>query len=262
VDYVLKHNNEFERLEEQAKLPNYDYRFELSDILFKPNDSVLDACCGSGVVSRYISGLVPDGDVTGIDLGEDNLIKAKEASNSEGLHNVAFQVGDATSLDFNNNHFDKVICRYAIQHISADKRAQALDEFYRVLKPGGELIVIDFDGTLYNLSPRNEFISSCFDKIKEKNIIDLRIGRKLPSMVVNAGFKQSEHRIDCLNFLDNGLNEEVNQLEKRFENAKDFLTLCLGTEFTYKRFCEEFFSILKSPGSVYFYNKFIVRGIK
>lgn len=262
MDYVLKHENEFERLEQQARLPNYDFRSELRGVVFNTNDSVLDACCGSGVVSRYISTLVPTGKVTGVDLGGDNLKKAKSASDAAGIRNITFKVGDATALDFEANSFDKVVCRYAIQHISADKREQALREFYRVLRPGGELILIDFDGTLYNLAPINDFLSNCFEKIKKKNIIDLRIGRKLPSMVVSAGFNQSEHRIDCLNFLNNGLSEEVVQLEKRFVNARDFLILCLESEFTYKRFCDEFFTILKSPGSVYFYNKFIVRGIK
>jgi ubiquinone/menaquinone biosynthesis C-methylase UbiE len=258
MDYVLKHSNEFERLEKQSLLPNYNYKKELKNFSANTGDLVLDACCGTGLVTRYLSKEFPDAHFIGCDIGTENLDRAREISKIECLQNLSFVKEDVTNLSFKKNTFDHIVCRYAIQHLPKERRGLGISEFLRVLKPGGTLTLIDFDGTLYNLFPVSEFLTSSFSTLKEQNTIDLHIGRKLPHMAKKEGFSNVEFQIECLSFMENGLAEEVEQLRMRFENAKDFLQSSLGGELQYKRFEKEFFECLTSSGATYFYNKFIV----
>jgi phosphatidylethanolamine/phosphatidyl-N-methylethanolamine N-methyltransferase len=77
----------------------------------------------------------------GVDISEPMLRKARERVTEIGLTNVeGLEVMDATSLTFPDASFDVVVAQYVITTVP-DPEA-ALDEFARVLKPGGEIVLM------------------------------------------------------------------------------------------------------------------------
>ncbi len=102
---------------------------------------LLDAGCGIGGSSRVLAekfGL----QVVGIDLAQDFIDTARTLTQWCGLDKTAairFHQGSVTDLPFENNGFDAVLCQHILVNIQ--DKAKALAEFYRVLKPGGKLIL-------------------------------------------------------------------------------------------------------------------------
>jgi phosphatidylethanolamine/phosphatidyl-N-methylethanolamine N-methyltransferase len=83
--------------------------------------------------------------VTGIDISEPMLRKAQERVRALGLHNVeALSVMDAGKLAFPDGSFDAVVAQYVITAVPDPDGA--LDEFARVLRPGGEIILVNHIG--------------------------------------------------------------------------------------------------------------------
>jgi len=79
--------------------------------------------------------------IVGIDISEAMLKKARERVAEGGLHNVeALEVMDAERLDFPDGSFDVVVAQYVVTAVPNPEAA--LDEFARVLKPGGEIILL------------------------------------------------------------------------------------------------------------------------
>lgn len=58
---------------------------------------------------------------------------------------MTFTVGVAQGLDLPDSSFDVVTCTLAMHHIPARQRAAAVGEMYRVTRPGGRLLIADFD---------------------------------------------------------------------------------------------------------------------
>lgn len=107
-----------------------------------PGDSVLDVGCSSGYLARKLAAAVgPAGRVTGVDPSAAAIGYARRRASPT----MTFAVGGAQDLDLPDSSFDIVISTLAIHHIPARKRAAALGEMYRVTKPGGRLLVADFD---------------------------------------------------------------------------------------------------------------------
>ena len=78
--------------------------------------------------------------LVGVDLSEPMLEKARERVRRHGLHNVeAVEVGDAEALTYADNSFDVVVAQYVVSAVPHPIRA--LNEFARVYRPGGEIIV-------------------------------------------------------------------------------------------------------------------------
>lgn len=78
--------------------------------------------------------------VTGVDLSDPMLDKARERVKQGNLSNVeAIQVGDAEALVFADESFDAVVAQYVVSAVPHPTRA--LDEFARVCRPGGEIII-------------------------------------------------------------------------------------------------------------------------
>lgn len=100
----------------------------------QPGARVLDVGCGTGRLAGWIARQVgPDGAVTGIDPLAERVAIAR--ANNGG---VCFEVGSAESLDrFADESFDAV-CLNEVFHWIADK-PRALEEIYRVLRPGGQV---------------------------------------------------------------------------------------------------------------------------
>lgn len=105
-------------------------------------EAVLDIGCGAGVDSLVAALLVgPQGRVVGIDVTEEMVAQARANLALLGFAHVSFQVGNAEGLAFPNDSFDVVISN-GVLNLTVDKE-KALGEAYRVLKPGGRLMLAD-----------------------------------------------------------------------------------------------------------------------
>jgi phosphatidylethanolamine/phosphatidyl-N-methylethanolamine N-methyltransferase len=100
---------------------------------------ILDVGVGTGMCLPLYA---PTTRVVGVDLSEPMLAKARKKVAEQGLHHVeALEVMDAENLTFPDASFDVVVAQYVVNTVP--NPATALDEFARVLKPGGEIVLIN-----------------------------------------------------------------------------------------------------------------------
>lgn len=102
----------------------------------QPGEQILDISCGTGLVTMPVAEIVhPGGSVTGVDLSEGMIEKARTEKEQKGVDNVSFRRMDAEDLDLSQNSFDVVICSLGLMYLPHPEKA--LKEMFRVLKPGG-----------------------------------------------------------------------------------------------------------------------------
>ena len=103
---------------------------------------ILDVGVGTGLsLSDYSRNIK----LCGVDISEPMLRKAQQRVRAQGLANVeTLAVMDAKNLAFRDASFDAVVAQYVITTVP-DPEA-TLDDFVRVLKPGGELILVNHVG--------------------------------------------------------------------------------------------------------------------
>ena len=112
---------------------------------------VLEVGVGTGISLPYYS---PQCRVTGIDISEAMLQVARQRVADDQLAHVeSLQVMDAERLTFADASFDVVVAQYVVNTVPNPEAA--LDEFLRVLRPGGELIIVNRVGA--EKGPRRAF---------------------------------------------------------------------------------------------------------
>jgi ubiquinone/menaquinone biosynthesis C-methylase UbiE len=113
----------------------------LSHVSIKPNDKVLDVGCGGGRTIHKLAVAASAGKVYGIDYSEQSVTAARRANAhwiEIGL--VDIQQGSVSQLPFANDIFDLVT---AIEtHLFWPNLREDFREIFRVLKPGGMLLVV------------------------------------------------------------------------------------------------------------------------
>jgi ubiquinone/menaquinone biosynthesis C-methylase UbiE len=182
--YVIDYADEPQRLERQAQLddlPRFLERFSLA-----PDARVLDAGCGSGVMTRLLARRAPAGSVTGVDTNPRYLAIASQQAAAEGLTNVTFQEASIFSLPFADRSFDLVWCKYVLQWV--EQPAQAVAEFRRVTRPGGLVVCVHFDGFGVTHDPIDPAFQSDADAFFPQ-VIDPFVGRKQYHMFYQAGLR-------------------------------------------------------------------------
>src|SRR5206468_11175345 len=108
-------------------------------------EQVLDVGCETGslaVALKMSAG--PTGSVHGIDASQEMIEVARRNASKAGL-DVKVQVGLAEALPFPDGTFDLVVSQLAIHHLPDDLKPTAFGEMYRVLKPGGRCLIVDFE---------------------------------------------------------------------------------------------------------------------
>lgn len=102
-------------------------------------DCVLDLGCGPGTMTEDL--LAISNKVWGIDISKE-MVKIANARFAENRFKdrVQFKVGNAENLKFPNEYFDAVICIGVLRYV--ESLQQALEEIYRVLKPGGVTVMV------------------------------------------------------------------------------------------------------------------------
>ena len=262
MKYALENSKEFARLEKQSRTSAYDVSTELNSILSFHPRRVLDAGCGSGIVSRFLAGHYPGAAVTGCDFSSERIEQAKKAAND--YSNLEFSVEDLKNLSFKKEEFDLIVCRYVMQHQDTDSLCAILSGIYRTLAFKGTLCAVDIDGGFHNLHPMPALVAETLDLLDRSKRVDLRVGRKLPSLMVEAGFTHVTCEIQTLLFEPNtpAMQEESGLIEERLSGAIELFSQLLGSKSRAIQFRDEYLEALEKEGTILFFNKFIVLGSK
>ena len=109
----------------------------------RPGQKLLDVAGGTGDVSFRFLGRAGHGHATVCDLTESMLVEGRKRAEAERLgDSLDWVVGDAMALPFPDNSFDVYTISFGIRNVTRPQKA--LDEAFRVLRPGGRLMVLEF----------------------------------------------------------------------------------------------------------------------
>lgn len=116
----------------------------LCDLLeIKNSHKILDIGCGTGIVTEAVSKRFGP-DAKGYAVGIDAAGKMIEgARKKRGSATCRFEAAAAEDLPFENESFDSVVSSLFFHHIQLDLKKRALSEAFRVVKPGGNLVISD-----------------------------------------------------------------------------------------------------------------------
>ena len=127
-------------------------KLTVDNALIKPSDSVLDVGCGTGEVTLLAKTRAKNGKVYGIDPAPEMITVARKKAARKGL-DIDFRVGVIEALPFPDGSIEVVTSSLMMHHLPEDLKVRGIAEIYRVLKPGGRLLVADFmrpTGSLLN----------------------------------------------------------------------------------------------------------------
>lgn len=106
-------------------------------------EDVLEVAVGTGLAFERILAANPAGQNEGIDLTDAMLMRARRRAAKSGSNNYRLRVGDAYDLDFADNSFDILINNYMFDLLPQQDFQTVLEEFKRVLRPGGRLGMVN-----------------------------------------------------------------------------------------------------------------------
>ncbi len=174
--------------------PFYDFiqKYIVRDIRYKSRlieqaqiqagQRVLDLGCGTGTLAMMAKRAQRQAEVFGLDADPEMLKMAHIKRDQEKLE-VTFDVGFTNNLPYPDASFDRVLSSIMIHHLKTPDKEKTAREVYRVLKPGGQLHIIDFGKphTLYG-----KILGPFLHKFEEAND---NVEGRLPEIFAAPGLK-------------------------------------------------------------------------
>lgn len=150
--------------------------------LISSGDSVLDVGCGTGEVTLLAKTRAKNGKVFGIDPAPEMIAVARKKAARKGLY-IEFRVGVIESLPFPDASMDVVTSSLMMHHLPEELKVRGLAEIYRVLKPGGRILIADF------MRPTDSFLNHLFIAFTRHRGLQKGI-EDLEKLLKQAGFTQ------------------------------------------------------------------------
>jgi SAM-dependent methyltransferase len=146
---------------------------------------VLEVGCGTGIVARDLAAIPGVASVVGVDPSRQFIERARSLSAVDPV--LRFEVGDGMALPFGDHQFDTAVFATTLCHVT-DPQA-ALGEAFRVLVPGGTLLVFDGDYATTTVAqhrddPLQAFVTAAITRL----VHDPWLVRRLRTLVAAAGF--------------------------------------------------------------------------
>jgi demethylmenaquinone methyltransferase/2-methoxy-6-polyprenyl-1,4-benzoquinol methylase len=115
----------------------------VSQISPRPNLHILDVAGGTGDISFRMSERFPDGDLTLCDINPEMLEVGKRRAIERGLQNrISWVCGDACQMPFDDYSYDVYTIAFGLRNVTDTQGA--INDAYRVLKPGGQYLCLEF----------------------------------------------------------------------------------------------------------------------
>ena len=115
----------------------------VNELRGQPLDHVLDVATGTGDLALTIQKRLHPGHIVGVDISEGMLAIGRQKIEKKGLsQQISLQYGASEALPFTDQTFDAVTVAFGVRNFEHLERG--LGEMFRVLKPGGKLVVLEF----------------------------------------------------------------------------------------------------------------------
>lgn len=169
---------------------------------------LLDVATGTADVAIMASALLKPDKIIGIDISEGMLEKGRQKVKKNGLGStIELLKGDSETINFENASFDAVTVAFGVRNFQ--NLEKGLSEIYRVLKPGGKLVVLEFSQptspvvkSFYNIYMK--IVAPGMGKIFSKNkcayqYLDESIkkfpeGKRFVQILDSVGYKNTESK--------------------------------------------------------------------
>lgn len=165
------------------------YEAMLRAVGLQPGWHVLDAGCGSGSFLPLMAELIGShGRIDAFDLAPENIARVNTLV-QESVVPIMTQIGSLTNLPYADNTFDAIWNANVTQYLTDDALIRMLEEFVRVVKPGGLVAIKESDATMIQNYPFDPFVYARFVERQSQVGIDWRRVLNLPHYLTNAGLR-------------------------------------------------------------------------
>ena len=250
MSYIMESSDETRRLLVQERTGNAREALLLAGL--QEGDRVLDAGCGPGGISELIARLVgPSGQVTGMDMSEERLARARQL-NQHHAH-ARFHSGDVRRTGLPDQAFDYTWCQFVLQYLP--ERWEALAELTRVTRPGGKVVISEFDGFGLGNWPFPDDLRSWCQRFTDALLrvagLDVHVGRKVFNAMRQQGLTQV--RVHVLpQFVIAGAADAAHQQdwETRFSAMESAVAPLLGGLEDYRTMSRRYLQLLADPDAL------------
>ena len=146
--------------------------------------AILEVAVGTGRLFNRIVERNPNGRNIGIDISKGMLAKAKSRLSKQPNSNYSLDIGSAFNITMENHSIDILFNNYMFDLISFDHMDLIIDEFSRVLKPGGKLVLV-------NMTKAEQFGAGLYERIYRisPTLMGGCRGVKLSNLLTEHGYK-------------------------------------------------------------------------